>query len=374
MKFVVTGAGGLIGWHAATRLHAANCAATFKSEPAPFEIVLLDHSAFADNSRLRNAVKGADAVLHFAGVNRASDDEVERTNPEIAGSLIAACIQERSTPHIVYANSVHAATDTPYGRGKRLAGQLLASGPGRYTNLVLPHIFGETGRPFYNNVTATFIHQIINGEDSNPNPDGRVNLLHAGAAAQCAIDAVLESKLGELAPSPKPFGVIELLDTLKGFHASYRGGLFPDLRDPFDLALFNSYRTALYPEGFPLALKLNEDARGTLFEAAKGGGGGQTFVSWTEPGVTRGNHFHLHKVERFLVLEGEAIIRIRRVLGGKTWEYRVNGKTPTVVDMPTMHTHSIENIGTERLLTLFWTHDVFQPDRPDTYFDPVLEN
>jgi len=236
----------------------------------------------------------------------------------------------------------------------------------------LPHIFGECARPYYNNVTATFIDQVIKGELPSVNPDGRVNLLHAGAAAQVAIDAAVGGQTGQIAPSSCSIAVPELLERLRRFHALYTTNLYPDLRDPFDLALFNSYRTSLYPSRFPLALKLNTDARGVLFEAAKGGGGGQTFLSWTEPGVTRGNHFHLSKVERFLVLEGEAVIRMRRVLGGPVWEYRVSGDAPAAVDMPTLHTHSIENVGKKRLLTFFWTHDVFDPAAPDTYADPVL--
>ena len=103
------------------------------------------------------------------------------------------------------------------------------------------------------------------------------------------------------------------------------------------------------------------------------GGGGQTFLSWTEPGVTRGDHFHLGKVERFLVVEGEAMIRIRRVLGEEVWEYKVSGDVPAPVDMPVLHTHSIENSGDGRLLTLFWTQEIFDPAAPDTYADPVLE-
>lgn len=374
MKVVVTGAGGLIGWHASARLHARNCAALFKGEPAPFDLVRLDHAAFADPARLRAAVTGADAVLHFAGVNRVPDDVVEEANPAIAEALIAAIREAGAAPHIVYANSTHAAGDTPYGRGKRRAGYILSSGPGGYTNLILPHIFGECARPRYNNVTATFIDQVIAGENPSINPEGKVHLLHAGASAQEAIDAALAGRTGDVAPPPRPTAVPELLEMIRAFHASYAANIFPDLSDPFDLALFNSYRAALYPGGFPRPLKLNTDARGVLFEAAKGGGGGQTFLSWTEPGVTRGNHFHLEKVERFLVVEGEAVIRIRRVLGGPVWEYRVDGATPAAVDMPTLHTHSIENIGKGRLLTLFWTHDIFDPAAPDTYADPVLES
>lgn len=372
MKIVVTGAGGLVGWHAAVRLHAPNCAARFKGGDVPYDVVRLDHAAFADPAQLHAAVAGSDAVLHFAGVNRAPDGEVERANPAIAEALIDACRAVDAAPHIVYANSTHAAADTPYGRGKKRAGEILAGGKGRYTNMILPHIFGEGARPDYNNVTATFIDRVIRGETPQVDPNGVVRLLHAGAAAQAAIDAVLQGQTGDASPTPLPVAVPALLAKLEAFHAGYATNIYPDLADPFDLALFNSYRAALYPSGFPRPLVLNTDARGTLFEAVKGGGGGQTFLSWTEPGVTRGNHFHLSKVERFLVLEGEAIIRIRRVLGGPVWEYRVRGGEPAPVDMPTMHTHSIENVGAGQLLTLFWTHDLFNPAAPDTYADPVL--
>lgn len=371
-KIVITGSAGLIGWHAAVRLHAANCAARFQGGEEPYEMVAVDRAAFSDPERLKAAVAGADAILHFAGINRASDAEVEEGNPALAARLVEACRDAGAMPHIVYANSTHYKSDTPYGRGKRKAGELFEAFTPRFTNLVLPHIFGECARPRYNNVTATFIEEIIAGRMPAVNPDGRVSLLHAGAAADIAIRAALEGESGLLAPEGRGLGVPELLDRLSGFHRSYQAGIIPDMRDPFDLALFNSYRAALYPDGFPRPLKLNTDPRGTLFEAVKGGGGGQTFLSWTEPGVTRGNHFHLGKVERFLVLEGEAVIRIRKVLGEEVWSYPVSGKTPAAVDMPTLHTHSIENTGGRPLLTLFWTNDIFDPAAPDTYADAVL--
>lgn len=371
-RIVVTGAAGLLGWHAVSRLHAENCAAGFRKAPPPFDIVALDHRTFSDPASLREALTGADAVLHFAGVNRATSEELEQDNPAIAQVLVQGCVEAGSNPHIVYANSTHAAADTPYGRGKKRAGDILATFAPRYTDLVLPHIFGECARANYNNVTATFIERVIAGESPQVNPHGSVQLLHAGVAAQTAIDAVLHDRSGTLSPEPRPMSVADLLARIETFHASYTASHLPDLSDAFDVALFNSYRAALYPQGFPRLLKLNTDPRGTLFEAVKGGGGGQTFLSWTEPGITRGDHFHLTKVERFLVLQGEAIIRIRRVLHEPVWDYRVSGTTPAVVDMPTLHTHSIENVGATPLLTLFWTHEVFDPTAPDTYADPVL--
>jgi UDP-2-acetamido-2,6-beta-L-arabino-hexul-4-ose reductase len=372
MKIVVTGAGGLIGWHAHARLHAANCAAKFRGEAQPYEIAALDHAAFADDVVLRAAVAEADAVLHFAGVNRAPDDEVEAANPGIAARLVAACEAVGAKPHVIYANSTHAASDTPYGRSKRIAGERLAAFAARYTDLILPHIFGEGARPHYNNVTATLIHQIIAGKDVTVNPDGRVFLVHAGVAAQAAIDAVLAGTVGEVRPSTREMRVPDLLAKLQGFHDLYSRNIYPAFADDFEVALFNTYRAATYPAGWPRPLKLNTDARGTLFEAAKGGSGGQTFLSRTRPGVTRGDHFHLHKVERFLVVQGQATIRIRKVLTGEVWDYHVSGDAPAPVDMPTLHTHSIENTGDGDLLTLFWTHDQFDPANPDTYADKVL--
>jgi UDP-2-acetamido-2,6-beta-L-arabino-hexul-4-ose reductase len=373
MKIVVTGAAGLLGWHASARLHARNCAARFKREPEPFELVRLDHAAFGNPETLQRAVAGSDAVLHFAGVNRGHDEQVEQANPAIAETLVSAIRATGAAPHIVYANSTHAAGDTAYGRSKRRAAEVIGSGPGKMTNLILPHIFGEGARPYYNNVTATFIDRLLKGQSPEVNPEGRVNLLHAGAAADAAIDVALTARSGDMLPPGRPLGVQDLLDRLTRFHSAYTANLFADLTAPFDVSLFNTYRAALYPSGFPRPLKLNTDARGTLFEAAKGGGGGQTFLSWTKPGITRGDHFHLGKVERFLVLEGEAIIRIRRVLGGPVWEYRVNGAVPAAVDMPTLHTHSIENVGASPLLTLFWANEIFDPAAPDTFADPVMQ-
>ena len=372
MKIAVTGAAGLLGWHAAARLHARICAARFSGEAPPVELVQIDRTTFSDPQRLAAALAGVDAVLHFAGVNRASSDELEALNPGIARALVTACRTAGITPHIVYANTIHAGSDTPYGRSKTQAGQILAELGGRYTDLMLPHVFGEGARPRYNNVTATLIEALHLGQTPEVNPDGAVRLLHAGDAAEAAIKAVLIGRTGRIEPEPTPITVPDLWDKLRTFHQSYTAGIFPCLSDPFDLALFNSYRAASYPGGWPRSLTLNTDARGTLFEAAKSRGSGQTFLSWTEPGVSRGDHFHLSKVERFLVVEGEAVIRIRRVLTAEIWGYRVSGRKPATVDMPTLHTHSIENVGDRPLLSLFWTNEIFDPNAPDTYADSVL--
>lgn len=371
MKIAVTGSGGLLGWHACARIHAQNCAAGFRGDPAPHELVQVDRATFADPARLEEALHGVEAILHFAGVNRGEEAEVEAANPQIARDLVAGCEAAGIAPHIVYANSTHATNDTFYGRSKRIAGEVLADFAPRYTDLVLPHIFGECARPYYNNVTATLIDQIWKGEEPTLNPDGRVQLLHAGEAAQVAIDAVLDGTTGRLAPAGRDTRVVELYETLQGFHAQYTANIFPDLADPFHLALFNTYRTAAYPAHYPRPLKVNEDHRGRLFESAKGGNASHTFLSTTLPGKTRGDHFHFDLVERFLVVSGEAVIRIRKVLTDEVTEFRVSGDQPVAIDQIPLHTHNIENVGNGEVVTFFWTHRVFDPARPDTYADPV---
>ena len=375
-RIVITGAGGLIGWHAAARLHAENCGARFRGEAEPFDIVPAGRAVFDDDAALDAAVGEADAVLHFAGVNRATGDvDIERENPALATRLCTALERTGSKAAIVYANSTHAEADNPYGRGKKAAADAFAAHAARhdvpFVDMILPHIFGEQGRPFYNNVTGTLCQQLADGEEPTINPEGRVELVHAGAAAQAAIDFALNRESGRRRLDGMPMAITALYEKLKGFHDSYAAFVYPDLSDPFDLALFNTYRQHLYPARFPQAVKVHSDARGRLFEAAKGGGGGQSFISWTEPGVTRGEHFHLHKVERFLVVEGQARIAMRKVLTDETHVFDVDGDAPACVDMPTLWTHNITNTGTRPLVTLFWTHDIFDPAATDTYADKV---
>ncbi len=371
MRIAVTGAKGLLGWHCAARLHAANCAARFRGEQEPHELVAIDRATFSSPEALAQSLRGVEAVLHFAGVNRGSDAEVAEGNPAIADALIAACLAAGIAPAIVYANSIQSSFDHVYGRSKRSAAERLAAFSPRFTDLVLPHIFGECARPFYNNVTATLIHQIWAGEEPTINPEGQVELLHAGKAADMAVAAALGETATILRPQGRPMTVTALYERLSAFHALYRANIFPDLSDPFDLALFNCYRTGGFPHHYPFLLKRNTDARGVLFEAAKGGNGAQTFASTTVPGATRGNHFHIDKVERFLVVQGKAVIRIRRVLSDEVHVFEVSGDAPAAIDMPPLHTHHIENRGESDVLTLFWTHDIFNPAAPDTFADPV---
>ena len=376
MKIAVTGADGLIGWHTRARLHALACGARFRREPEPHAVVTLDRRAFNDDAALAGALDEAGLVLHFAGINRASEAEQEHGNIALAQRLADAMDAHAPEAGTVYANSTHEASDTAYGRGKYGAARVLERRAGRngaaFADVILPHVFGEGGRPFYNNVTGTLCRQIVDGELPELNPEGAVELVHAGAVAQRTIDLGLSGEGGRHRMEGVRIGIPALYAKLADFHESYGNFVFPDLSDPFDVALFNTYRQHLYPGRFPQGVQVNTDARGRLFEIAKGGGGGQSFISWTEPGVTRGEHFHLYKVERFLVIEGEARIAMRKVVtGGEIHRFDVTGDRPACVDIPTLWTHNITNTGTTPLITVFWTHDLFDPAVPDTYADKV---
>ena len=198
-----------------------------------------------------------------------------------------------------------------------------------------------------------------------------VELLHVQDAAQSLIDSLSGPGRSER-PQGEPHNVGEVLDLLQAFNAIYRGGEFPALTTGFEGDLFNAYRAAAFEHQPHISLETRSDPRGGLIEAVKShGGGGQTFFSTTVPGATRGDHFHLRKVERFVVIEGQARIRLRKLFSDAVTEIDVSGDAPVAVDMPTMWAHNITNTGESELLTLFWTDSVFDPKHPDTYPESV---
>jgi UDP-2-acetamido-2,6-beta-L-arabino-hexul-4-ose reductase len=358
---ILTGAGGFLGWHVRVLARALRL-------PEP---IIVGRDVLAQPNRLASLVNGAERVLHLAGINRGEPHEVAEGNVALARQL-AAGLRACGTPpkKVVFANSIQAGNGTPYGDGKATAAVLLAETTrwfgSEFEDVLLPNLFGEHGRPNYNSVIATFCRMLADGGTPTVTGDRDLDLLHVTDAA-----AILLGTLGDEDPVwPVRRSVTELAGQLAGFAELYRTGEIPALHDRFDVRLFNTYRSQLTPAPIPLAR--HADARGGLVEAVKvHGGGGQTFCSSTVPGVTRGEHFHLAKVERFVVVRGEAEICMRRVLHDEVVRFRVTGDEPVVVDMPTMWAHNITNVGGGDLTTLFWSNDLFDPARPDTYGEAV---
>ncbi|MEV5817718.1 NAD-dependent epimerase/dehydratase family protein [Micromonospora harpali] len=366
MKVAITGGGGFLGWHTRVLIRALGW-----PEPA-----LLDRATLAEPAVLADRLCGVDRVLHLAGVNRGEPAEVAAGNVAAAEALVRGlrrCAQPPKT--LVYANSTQAGNGTPYGDSKaRAAGILADAAIGcQFVDHRLPHLYGEHGRPFYNSVTATFCRLIADGGQPEVREDRELQLVHATDAAAAMLDAPPTGSWDASMPVLR-IGVQALADRLLSLAASYRDAEIPPLPDRHEVRLFNSYRSHLFPARYPMPLVRRIDQRGELVETVKArGGAGQTFCSTTHAGATRGEHFHLAKVERFVVFRGRAEIRLRRVGHHQVIRFSVDGIEPVVVDMPTMWAHAITNTGPGELVTLFWTNDLFDPYRPDTYAEPVAE-
>jgi len=360
VKVLLTGADGFLGWHTRALLQALGS----------HEVVPVSRTSWAD---LNVLAAGVDAVIHCAGGNRESPGALEEMNIGLARDLAEAVKRCANPPRIVYANSIRSVEDTAYGRGKRLASELLLSAAvaagGAYTDVHLPNLFGERCRPHYNSFVATFIDSIVKGYEPNI-LDSELALLHAQSAASALIAGL--SGPGRVDPPGTIATVRGVFDTLVRFGKIYARGEIPAITVEFERDLFNSLRYALFPANLPIPMSAHSDVRGRLVEIVRShGGDGQTFASTTNVGAIRGEHFHLHKIERFGVVSGSARIALREIYGDQVVAFDVCGGSPVAVDIPTMWAHNIANTGNEEITTLFWTHPMFESGGPDTYSELV---
>ena len=361
----ITGATGLLGWH----LHS------FLRCQKDVAVITAGRPEFESKEALARFVSSCDAIAHLAGMNRGDENEVARVNISLTEALIRACAIARSTPHIVFSSSTHIYRNTCYARSKTTCTELLkawaSENHAKFMNLILPNIFGESGKPFHNSVVSTFCYQLANDQEPKIIEDKEIEILHAQHVAREMFSIIMESRDGEVAIRGRRMAVSQLLSKLRHLADLYNKQIIPDIRASEELDLFNTYRAYLFPQKYPMRLVVKKDVRGSLFEAVKGLQGGQTFISTTEPGQTRGNHYHTLKVERFLVIKGRALIRIRKLCTNEIREFAVKGEAPAYIDIPTLHTHNITNTGSGELLTLFWASEIFDSNNPDTYQETV---
>ena len=359
----ITGANGFFGWHLRCRL------VTFG---IPF--VAADRSTFASESLLDRFVEQSDVIVHLAGVNRAENPEDVRSgNIELAQALVDAMVRTGTSCDVIYANSTKAADPGPYGESKAGAASILGAHAelhsSNFCDIRFPHLFGEFGRPNYNSAVTTFAHQLAHGDTSTVN-DGDLELLHIQDACKLIMDLVAE--LPEGLTKHQPAGVqisvpavYEVMSRLADYATT---GTIPLIRDDvFELRLFNTIRSQMWPDAYAFPLTRHADHRGAFFEVVRAWGQGQTSISTTVPGVVRGEHYHFDKIERFAVVSGEASIRVRRLFTDDVVEFPVSGDEPCFIDMPPLCTHDITNTGESELVTLFWSHDHFDPDNADTW-------
>ncbi|HVK56562.1 MAG TPA: NAD-dependent epimerase/dehydratase family protein [Burkholderiales bacterium] len=365
IRIGITGIEGLIGWH-------LRC---FFKPRGEFQVIPANRATFASAVALQEFVGRCDVVIHLAGANRGPDQDVAAANIALTTALIEACDAADVTPHIIFSSSTHIFRGTAYGASKIACSDRFRAWADRtgaiFSNLVLPNVFGEHGKPFYNSVVSTFCHQLALALVPEVKADATLEFVHCHEIGLFILDLIQKKTDAEIILPGRSMSISGLLARLTEFDHAYKSALMPHFSDAFDLALFNTYRSYLYPQHYPVVVPLNTDQRGTLFETVKSLNGGQTFVSTTKPGVTRGNHFHFHKVERFFVLSGEAVIRLRRLFSDEVREFPVSSGSPCFIDMPSLHTHNITNTGDSELITMFWAHEIFDRERPDTYQEMV---
>lgn len=363
LKVALTGARGFLGWHLRAALRELNTPA-----------VLIPVGADFDAQQASEAMAGCSRVIHLAGVNRGTDAEIDEGNVLFARQFAEALLAAKVPPTtVVFANSIQADNGTVYGEAKARASEIVeqaaAQVGAQYADVRLPNLFGEHGRPFYNSVTATFCHLLATGGNPTVATDAELTLLHAQDAADLLVGATSPDDLEKLVHRETVSG---LLVRLANIAKVYRSGEIPDVADPFERNLFNTFRSFTVGAWLPPTSTRHTDARGAFFEVVRSHGGtGQASFSTTVPGVARGDHFHRRKIERFTVVQGSARISLRRLFDDDVISFDVTGGEPVSVDMPTMWAHNITNTGADVLYTHFWTNDIFDPSNPDTIAEVV---
>ena len=367
-RVLITGGRGFLGRNLAAYLDAhGECAVT-----------VIDREDSAED--LQRTLLEADIVFHLAGVNRPKNPaEFETVNTELTAQICAYLREHGRSPKIVFSSSIQADLPNPYGLSKSRAEDVLrqfARDTGVQVRIYrLKNLFGKWCRPNYNSVTATFCHNIANGLPiAISDVDHEIELTY--------VDDVVAAFAGEIGSTA---GVIEagteipsccirlgdLAGRIQAFHDMRDTLTLPDFSDGFNRTLYATYLSYVPADARGYTLSVRADARGSLAEFIKQKSMGQIFVSRTKPGVTRGNHYHHTKTEKFFVLEGKGLIRIRNIGESGVEEYLVVGDDYQVVDIPPGCTHSITNVGAQDLVTLFWSSEIFNPDHPDTYYLPV---
>jgi UDP-2-acetamido-2,6-beta-L-arabino-hexul-4-ose reductase len=387
IKIGITGQAGFVGTHLYNALGL---------QPEKFERIPFKDEYFQNEKVLQGFVSSCDTIVHLAAMNRHNDPEViYKTNIGLVKQLIKACEDTQSTPHILFSSSTQEERDNLYGKskkeGRKLFEQWADKNNANFTGFVIPNVFGPFGNPYYNSVVATFCHQLTHNETPKIEVDGEIKLIYVVELVSHILEniklhSVTQNKTQsntvqnsvkhcetKKIPHTSTIKVSELLLKLETYKNNYFDkGTIPNLDDPFDRNLWNTFLCYLDHESFfPYHLKLNTDNRGSFVETVKLNSGGQVSFSTTVPGITRGNHFHTRKAERFAVIKGKAQIELRRIGTDKVMTFELDGTQPSFVDMPIWYTHNITNIGDEELYTIFWINEHYDASDPDTYFEKV---
>lgn len=372
-KIGITGQAGFVGNHLYNTLNLDETVT----------LVPFNRSFFGNKAALEDFVAQCDTIVHLAAMNRHEDPKViYDTNIDLVTQLVNACKAKNVTPHILFSSSSQEEKDNLYGKSKKEGKQLFMEWAekenGKFTSLTIPNVFGPFGKPDYNSVVATFCHKIAHNETPTIINDGEVGLIYINELVQIFIDAIKNVENGQslqdgsseikIAPT-KNIKVSEILALLQRYKKDYmENGIFPNLEVDFERSLFNTFRCYVPTDHYPVKFTKHTDNRGSFVEIARTQTSGQFSFSTTVPGITRGNHFHTRKAERFAVISGKALIQLRKIGTDEVIDYYLDGEEPAYVDMPIWYTHNIKNIGDTELITLFWINEPYDPEDADTFF------
>lgn len=378
LKIGITGQAGFVG------TYLFNVIALQKEK---YQLIPFQDGFFSSEESLRAFVTQCDVIVHFAAMNRHPDPSViYETNMRLVRQLISAMEAEKVTPHVLFSSSTQESLNNEYGRskleGRSLLEQWAIRNGAHFTGMVVPNVYGPFGLPNYNSFIATFCYKMTHGETPQVITDSEVSLIYVGSLCSAIVSKIVEAhslteKRAEVFMVPFDFKkkVTEILRLFQTFQDQYfNEGWIPSFADADDVNLFNTFRSYIdHATHFPVKLVQHSDPRGVFVETIKLGVGGQVSFSTTVPGITRGNHYHTRKIERFTVLKGKAKIQLRKIGSSDVIDFYLDGDEPSYVDMPIWYTHNITNIGEEDLYTQFWINEWFNQDDSDTYFENVQE-
>ncbi len=341
------------------------------------DISIFEYDIDSNEEKLEEFIKYADVIYHLAGINRPEKIEDYSDNVLFTKKIIDLINKNRKKPLVVFSSSIQAELDNPYGKSKREAEILLekwATSTGSVAAIYrLPNVFGKWCRPNYNSAVATFCYNIARGLDIQIiDPDRELKLVYIDDIINEFI-SLINRNLSEgyhyLAVEPIfTIKITDLVNLIIEFKASRDTLRIPDFSDPFVKRLYAAYISYLPENEFSYEVPVKLDKRGELAELMKSFTFGQIFISRTRPGEIRGNHYHDSKVEKFIVIDGDAVISFRHILKDEIIEYKVSGNDFKIIDIPPGYTHSIKNIGDRDLIVMFWANEIFNPESADTYY------
>lgn len=381
MKILVTGAGGFVGKNLVATLRTVKDGKN-KSTPLGSDIDIFEFDIDTDMSLLDEYCKECDFVFNLAGVNRPQNtDEFMQGNYGFALKLLETLKKYGNTCPVMLSSSTQAALDNPYGQSKKAGEELFfqyaRDNGSKVLVYRLPNVFGKWCRPNYNSAVATFCHNIANDLPIQVNDRSHLmTLVYIDDVINEMLNALCgkETRDGDFCRVPVEHKVTlgEIVDLLYSFKESRENKQVPDMTDSsFSKKLYSTYLSYLPKDKFSYPLKMNVDERGSFTEILRTVNNGQFSVNISKPGITKGQHWHHTKNEKFLVVSGTGVIRFRDINSDEVIEYFVSGEKLEVVDIPTGYTHNIENLGDTDMVTFMWCNECFNPEKPDTFFETV---